>query len=241
MFKALNRQSLSDQVFTQLRDRILGGDMLPGAELPSERELSEHLKVSRSAIREALKQLAQARLITINQGESTRVLDYRQSAGLNLLSALIVDSEGQLRTSVVRSIMEMRAAIAPDIARLAAKRGGPELASCLEGVVRDMEDAHGDDAALQSLAITFWDHLVDGSGNVAYRLIYNTLIDNYRSYEDLLAQALSPEHQRRDLYDEISACVQAGDCDGARAHAHTLSQIGHTSICILMDALNSET
>ena len=240
MFKPLNRQSLSEQVFAQLRDLIVAGDVTPGSALPSERVLAERLSVSRSAVREALKQLAEARLVSIQQGGATRVLDYRQTAGLNLLSSLLTTADGELNTKVVRSVMEMRSALAPDIARLAARRGGEATAASLFVVVAQMKDAQGDAGRLQELAVTFWDHLVDGSHNVAYRLVYNTLIESFRTYDGLLTVVLSDEHAQTPLYDRIAHAVRGGDSDEARQIATTLSRIGQRAIEQIMDALEAE-
>ena len=240
MLKPITKQSLSDQVFTQLRDMIVDGQMSPGAELPSERHLSERLQVSRSAVREALKRLSQARLISIQQGEATRVLDFRQTAGLDLLTALVMGPNGQLRTGVVRSVMEMRTAVAPDIARLAAKRGGTVVADHLDVIVAQMRDANGDHAKQQKLAVDFWSQLVDGSKNVAYRLVYNTLIESYRHYDDLLVHVLADEHGRTSLYARIADAVRSGDTEEARTTAAVLSRLGQDGIETLIHAIEEE-
>src|SRR5687768_14972815 len=100
----VTRQSLSDAVFEQLRSRIVTGEMRPGSTLPAERTLAEMLGVNRGAIREALKRLAQARLISIQQGGATRVLDYRATAGMELLSNLLITADGGLDVRVARSV-----------------------------------------------------------------------------------------------------------------------------------------
>ena len=74
-FEVVERRSLSEAVFEQLRGGILTGELEAGSSLPAERELAVELGVNRSAVREALKRLQQLRLVAIRQGESTRVLD----------------------------------------------------------------------------------------------------------------------------------------------------------------------
>lgn len=54
----------SARVYEQLRDRIVGGEMLPATPV-SEKELAEQYGVSRTPIREALLRLAEERLIDI--------------------------------------------------------------------------------------------------------------------------------------------------------------------------------
>ena len=74
MLKPVARTNLSDQVFDQLRDKILAGEYEPGQRLPSERLLCESLEVNRSSVREALKRLEHVRLISTRQGGGSRVL-----------------------------------------------------------------------------------------------------------------------------------------------------------------------
>ncbi len=51
VLKPVRRQSLSDAVFDQLRDRIVSGAMRAGDPLPAERALCEALGVNRGAVR----------------------------------------------------------------------------------------------------------------------------------------------------------------------------------------------
>ena len=123
--KPVARKSLSDAVFDQLSQEIVQGRMRPGTPLPSERSLCDMLRVNRGAVREALKRLSQAGLILIQHGGGTRVLDFKQTASLDLLDHLLFRHDGTIDLRVARSVMEMRAVMAPDIARLAARRRGP--------------------------------------------------------------------------------------------------------------------
>ena len=120
MYDPIKKKSLSAEVYEQLRDHIVSGDVAPGASLPSERVLSERLGVNRAAIREGLKRLEQAGFVAIQQGGPTRVLDFRRSGGLGLLAAMLVTKD-RVRTGVVR-IIEMRRSMAPEVSRLAARR-----------------------------------------------------------------------------------------------------------------------
>ncbi|MES1193653.1 MAG: winged helix-turn-helix domain-containing protein, partial [Solirubrobacterales bacterium] len=87
-------ETRSAEIHRVLRTAILDGRYAPGAALPSERALSEELGASRHAVREALKRLQQAGLISISQGGSTRVRDWRRHGGLDLMLAL--GAEGEL-------------------------------------------------------------------------------------------------------------------------------------------------
>ena len=72
MLKQFKSTSLADQVFDRLENDIIQG-VYPKGELLTELKLVEHLGVSRTPIREALRRLEQERLIE-DTGKGSRVL-----------------------------------------------------------------------------------------------------------------------------------------------------------------------
>ena len=56
-FQRIDSEKLSKSVVRQVEQLILRGILRPGESLPSERELSEKLAVSRPSLREALSEL----------------------------------------------------------------------------------------------------------------------------------------------------------------------------------------
>lgn len=238
MLKPVRRQSLSDAVFDQLRDRIVSGEMRAGEALPAERALCEALGVNRGAVREALKRLAQARLVSVQHGGASRVLDYRASAGLELLPDLLLTEAGGFDPVVVRSVVEMRSALAPDIARLAALRGDDTVADALDAIVAHMDAAHGDLVALQAIAMRFWSALVDATGNVAYRLAYNSLRETYEKCMDLLTGLLADELGDRKGYGAIATAVRRGDGAAAERLARDLTRRGERRLLDAVAALD---
>lgn len=234
-WKPVRKKSLADSVFDQLRHRILSGELEPGETLPAERALAEKLEVNRGAVREALKRLEQARLITIRHGGNTRVLNYRRTAGTDLLSALLVDESGGLNIRVARSVIEMRSALAPSIARLCARRGR-HVVDRLDEIVNTMEEARGELATLQAASLDFWGTLVEGSENIAYRLAFNSLSESYGHFADLLTDALAEEFEAIDEYRALRDAVAEGREEDAAKHADEIIGLGAS---ILMDVLES--
>jgi len=237
MLEPVRKQTLSDAVFEQLRDRIVDGEMEAGSRLPSERVLCEMLQVNRGALREALKRLEQARLVQTQHGGATRVLNYRDCAGLDLLSALLFSSEGHLNIAVAEGVLEMRSALAPDMARLAALRGGPQAADRLDAIVHDMRETRDDLEGLQGLALEFWDEISQAADNIAYRLAFNTLRESYRKFQALLTSILGSEYRDHGSYAGIAAAVRQGDGAEARRHATALTQQGEAGISSVLETM----
>lgn len=67
-FEKVQPEKLSQSVVRQIELLILRGILRPGERLPSERELSERLGVSRPSLREALAELQDAGLLASRAG-----------------------------------------------------------------------------------------------------------------------------------------------------------------------------
>lgn len=224
------RRSLSDAVFEQLRDRIVSGEMKAGSPLPAERVLCEALGVNRSSVREGLRRLQQAGLVAVRQGGASQVLDYRGSAGLDLLESLLFTPGGDLDPEVIRSVLRMRSAIAPDAACLAARRPSARCAKRLDEIVARMKGLEKDLPRLQGLALEFWELVVGASDNVAYRLAYNSLRRTYDKCREVLQAVLAEELTDAAAYAAIAEAVRRGDAGAAEKRARELMGRGEAAI-----------
>lgn len=234
--RAVEKRSLADAVFDQLRARILDGAFPAGSQLPSERKLCEQLGVNRGALREALQRLQQLRLVVIRQGEATRVLDFRRTAGLDLLAAMLFQ-EGSLSLPVARSLIELRAALGPDIARLAAQRRSDEAAERIRGEAEALATGlDGTPVALEAASFELWRLLVEASENIAYQLAFNTLERVWSQISSVLAPTLMPELTDAAGYRTLAAAVVDGDAEAARVAADRLVRKGSDAVLALVEA-----
>ena len=128
--QAVEKRSLPDEVFEQLTAEIVSGRYAPGATIPSERDLSEVLAVNRHVVREAVKRLEQIGLVKVVQGGRTKVLDFRQTAGLDLLAVVAEHADAvEALLPLLAAALEMRAGIGVDVARLCAQRADGDVRS----------------------------------------------------------------------------------------------------------------
>ncbi len=195
--------------------------------------------MNRGAVREALRRLEQARLVSIHHGGTSQVLDYRSSAGLDLLSDLVVRPDGRVDPDAVRGLMEVRSALAPDIARLAALRADASDAAALGAIVADMRAAPRDPSRLQLLAIDFWARLVEASRNLAYRLAWNTLRQAYSRCLPLLTSVLAEENGDLKAHAAIADAIERRDAPAAERRARALVRLGEASLARALDRLGS--
>jgi DNA-binding FadR family transcriptional regulator len=230
MFQAVRKQSLSESVYRQLEDKIVRQELKAGSPLPAERALSERLGVNRGAVREAIKRLQQAGLVAVRHGGNHVVLDYLDEGGLELLPSLLVNKQGRVNGPVVRSIMAMRSALAPDVAAAAARKPNLALADELDAMVASMRAQSADRPALQELALTFWQRLVEHGGNIAFRLAFNSMTKAYRQAWEVLTPVLEKEFRDFENLSAIARAVRAGSAEGARAAGRAHVELGRAAV-----------
>ncbi|UWZ50062.1 FadR family transcriptional regulator [Dactylosporangium matsuzakiense] len=220
-FVPASRSSVSDHVFAQIRDAILGGDYLPGAGLPSERDLAAAFEVNRHAVREALRRLQQLGLVRVNQGGATKVLDWREHAGLDL--AMAAGAQDRLPVdNLVRDVLEMRACLGADAARLCAERASRHDRTKIEEAIELYAEQAPDLERMGAANIALWRTILLGSGNTAYLLAFNSLVGGA-----LAVGRVPAEHRTAELLDiaghrRLGAHITAGDAPAAEAQAKAL-------------------
>ncbi|GIH09146.1 GntR family transcriptional regulator [Rhizocola hellebori] len=232
--RAVARRSASDQVFDQLAGNILRGEVEAGQSLLSERQLAEVLGVSRQVVREALQRLAHAGFVEVRQGGSTTVLDFKRHGGLNLLAQLLL-ADGGVDLAVARSIVEARQIIGPEVAALAAKQAGREVAGQLRQTLAKLA-GDADPVTRQRVALEFWEALVDGSDSIVFRLMFNSLRLAYEPLLAAMAVVMQHEASQAGDYDALIDAVEAGDPQAARAAA---TQILSPTTSALLDAIDA--
>lgn len=218
--QAVHKSSLPDKVFAQFAAEIVSGRYPPGATIPSERDLSEVLGVNRHVVREAVKRLEQIGLVKVIQGGRTKVLDFRQTAGLDLLTVVAEHTEaGEELAPFLLAALEMRAGMGVDVARLCAQRAGRKVGDELLAISGQLAGLAGGPELLP-LDERFWRIVLDGAGNLAYQLAFNSLIRAVHARIGFSLPWLEQELSRSDYRHPIAAAIAAGDAEAAASAAH---------------------
>lgn len=215
------RSAVSDSVFAHLVDEILSGRVAVDDALPSERELALAFAVNRHAIREALKRLQQARLVRISHGGKTRVQDWRQTAGLDVLSTLAATGAVPA-LQIARDIMVMRRSVAADAARLCARNATADQLATIATAAAAYPARRTDESF--AVDLTFWTAIIDGSGNLAYRLALNTLVAAFTDigFDSIADLGMAAELIDREAHITLAEHLVARDADAAHRVADEL-------------------
>ena len=163
--------SLVEKVCDQLAKIIRHDQEEDDGWLPTERELSAQLGVSRSVVREAAKRLESQGLVEIQHGVGIKAVDKLHKPLNGSLALLIPDAEERLR-----QLNETRMAIEPESARLAAENATPAQLRTLSRIHQQLIDAPNNAHAIE-VDMAFHRALAEASGNLMFRLILDSLAE----------------------------------------------------------------
>lgn len=225
MLKPVEKQRVAEEIAEQLRGLILNGQYPPGSKLPPERELSKRLRVNRASLREALKKLEHLGLVRIRQGDGTRVQNFMETGGIELVQHLLPLGGG--KPELIRDLLEFRRIFGRELARLAAARSSNDKDGI--GKLRALADKadHTSGAAdLFDLDFDFYVALASLSGNQVMLLLINTVRDGVRGFLPLLANLAAPTDAVRKHHRDLIDAIEHADVAGASRIADEYLRMG---------------
>ncbi len=206
-----DRSTLVEKVCRQLAQSIrqdLAADT--GGLLPPERQLAAQFGVSRPVVREATKRLELQGLLEVRHGVGTRVVDRLHAPLSGSINLLVGDARQRLTQS-----LEVRAALEPEVARLAAERATPAQRRHLRAVHQRLEEAETLDAAIEA-DLEFHRALAELSGNDIFALVLSSMADLGRASRQATI-SFAGVAVARTHHAAILAAVESGDGIAATA------------------------
>ena len=224
MLKPVEKQRVAEEIAEQLRSLILNGQYPPGSKLPPERELSKRLRVNRASLREALKKLEHLGLVRIRQGDGTRVQNFMETGGIELVQHLLPLGGG--KPELIRDLLEFRRIFGRELARLAAARASKDAALTKLRALADRADHAATAPELFDIDFDFYVAVAQLSGNQVMLLLINTVRDGVRGFMPLLANLAGPQEAVRKHHRDLIAAIEKGDVAGAGKIADDYLRLG---------------
>ncbi|HLZ59688.1 MAG TPA: FadR/GntR family transcriptional regulator [Ktedonosporobacter sp.] len=173
MYSPIQSGKVYEQVAEQIEKRILSGELRNGDRLPTERELAEQFHVSRTAVREAMKSLAQKGLVDMKPGRGTLVIDGTSQAMKHSLNLMLKVGDSGLTENLV----EVRSILEPEIAALAALRATEEHILALHDAVAIMDASLQDADAYIEADNNFHRALAEGAQNILILALVDSIVN----------------------------------------------------------------
>ncbi|PYD00699.1 FadR family transcriptional regulator [Microbacterium esteraromaticum] len=204
-------------VLDTLGREICSGAIGPDSTFTTE-SVEDRFQVSRPVVREALRALEALGLVVSKRRVGVRVQPLTQ---WNVYDLQVIRWRlaGPSRVAQLRSLTELRGAIEPAAARLAAMRAPLNQASELVGLAGRLWAAgrEGDTERFLQLDREFHALVLEMSGNEMFAQLHH-LVDEVlsgRTHYGLMPQY--PAHEALQMHVDIATAIQAGNADKAAA------------------------
>jgi DNA-binding FadR family transcriptional regulator len=208
------RRKLSDEVFLRLKRLIVSGELQPGDEMPSERELMERFGVGRPAIREAMQALANMGLVAISHGERARVLKltaqsiFRQ---VDIAAKIMLSSSADSLEHLKSARIFFERGMVQEAATRATEADVAQLRATLEEQRGDLGQAE----AFIGADMRFHTQIAAISGNPIYVAVSEAMLGWLKEYHTEMLIWTGKEKYTLAEHEEIIERIAAHDPEGA--------------------------
>lgn len=221
-YEPVAQEKLSHGVIRQIEGLILRGILRPGERLPSERELSERMGVSRPSLREALADLQERGLLLSRAGAGVFVADMLGNAFSPALVKLFSTHE-----AAVFDYISFRRDMEGLAAERAARLGSDTDLAVIDKVFRKMEAAHQkrDPTDEAQLDADFHLAIIEASHNIVMlhmmRSMYDLLREGVFYNRSVMFKQRLTRAQLLDQHRAINSALQARDAEASRKAVET--------------------
>ena len=193
-------------------ERLILKKLKPGDKLPSERELAEVLRVSRSSIRDAIRGLELMGLVEPRQGTGTIVREVSPDALVNPLTNAI-----KRRQELVSELLDFRKMLEPPLAARAATHASAEEIAEMEEILRRQEEKQlrGESAVAEDAEFHY--NIALASDNSVVLKVLDILMDLLRDSRERSLQVDGRSQKSLDGHRRILNAIRLHDGEAAKA------------------------
>ena len=220
MYTPIQSVKVFEQVAVQIEKRILDGELRSGDRLPTERDLAEQFHVSRTAVREAMKILAQKGLVDMRPGRGTIVIDGAHKAMEHSIDLAMKLKLGEVGGS--NNLVEVREILETEIAALAAARATEKEIAAMREAVKVMDESLNDAHAFIAADNNFHEALAQATQNTLILILVNSIVNLLSEQRKQIFEVEGGPQRGQFHHKRILESVINRDPDAARdaMHAH---------------------
>lgn len=205
MLSPIKNTKIYEKIIEQIKDLVRKGELKSGDRLPSERDLSEQLQVSRTSVREALRALEMLGLVESKQGEGNFINCNFEKSLLEPLSIVFM-----LTGSNADEILELRKIIEPQAAALAAKKITEQQLQEITEISNELNNS--DDGEISAeLDKKFHYKIMQASGNLLISNIMFSVSSLVESYIKNTKINITDKSSVKKYHEEIYSALQKHD------------------------------
>ena len=177
--------TIKELFIERIEGMILSGTLKPGDRLPSERDLAEQMKISKTIVHIGLEDLARMGFLEVTPRRGTVVADFAETGNLETLNAILRYNGGKLDRQMVVSIRELRSAVEGGALVRLGRNHTQEGLDELKGLLNEYTEIAKSNPDLKTIAdalAKFHYRICTLSGNQLFPLIMNA----FRSVGNIL-------------------------------------------------------
>jgi len=210
-FEVIRKNKVYEEVAQQI-ERLILKKLRPGDKLPSERELAEMLRVSRSSIRDAIRGLELRGLVEPRQGAGTIVRETAVDPLANPFASAL-----KRRKEMVSELLDFRKMLEPPLAARAATHASADEISEMEEILQrqDAKQSQGEPAVAEDAEFHYSVALASGNGVVLK--VLDIIMDLLRDTRERSLQVEGRPQKSLAGHRRVLAAIKRHDAEGAKS------------------------
>ena len=215
MYRRVQPVKIFEQIAEQIEKRILSGELRKGDRLPPERDLAEQFHASRTAVREAMKILAQKGLVEMRPGRGTIIID-----GANEAMQDSIDLAMKLKLREVggsNNLVEVREILETEIAALATVRATETEVAMMREAVRIIDENLENADAFIAADNRFHEALAIATQNALILILLKSIVNLLSEQRKLIFAVVGGPQRGQFHHRRILESVIQHDPEAARA------------------------
>jgi GntR family transcriptional repressor for pyruvate dehydrogenase complex len=196
----------------QIAERIRLGELAEGDRLPSERELAAAMQISRPTLREAVRVLAEAGVLSVRTGSAGGI-----SVASGYVPLELLRSKSELRMDEVAGVLEARRLVEPRVAQLAAVNAREDDFARLQAIIDQQQallakgDVLADEDRFLQLDTQFHLRIARATGNTTIVAMMRMLLRRLEIARDLALHQPPIPDWMIDIHERTLAAIRSAD------------------------------
>lgn len=220
-FQAIVAPTITELFERQIQNMILSGQVHPGDKLPTESELAETMRVSKSAVHAGVKNLERTGFLRVVPRHGIYVENYIANGNVDTLIALLKFHNGRLDNETTASLLEARSALEGLAMRRFIERRTEEDIAALRKIVTGLRAAGRREpppsaAEIAEMPCAFHSYICAKSGNNVVPLIVNGFHDVNIALWTAWVKRVSVQ-EAADMLEDFLYFIKVRDADSAVA------------------------
>jgi len=216
LLKPIKTESLKDIFVSRFEKLIISGKLSAGEKLPSERELVNRMKISRSVVHAGLLELASKELLTIKPQTGAVINDFKKEGTLSVLLPLVNYHGLKIKPNIQKNIIALRMLFETEAARLASQnRKEKHLKNLADIIIKENETELENIKEIAQLDYTFHLTIMEASGNFFFPLLFNSFKQIYLHLVELFYSDTKVCKRVFNYHKELYVAIKQKDKDSS--------------------------